>query len=50
MIDLLSWLNGYKKQYGFIFVDHNDNLKRKKKLSFHWYKRVIETRGKSYNR
>lgn len=45
VIDLLSWLNGYKKQYGFIFVDHNDNLKRKKKLSFHWYKRVIETRG-----
>ncbi|HHT7235138.1 MULTISPECIES: glycoside hydrolase family 1 protein [Bacillus] len=45
VIDLLSWLNGYKKQYGFIFVDHNDNLKRKKKLSFHWYKHVIETRG-----
>jgi 6-phospho-beta-glucosidase len=44
-IDLLSWLNGYKKQYGFIYVDHNDNLKRKKKASFNWYKEVIATRG-----
>ena len=45
VIDLLSWLNGFKKQYGFIYVDHKDNLKRKKKLSFYWYKKVIETRG-----
>lgn len=45
VIDLLSWLNGYKKQYGFIYVDHKDNLNRKKKASFHWYKEIIETRG-----
>ncbi len=45
VIDLLSWLNGYKKQYGFIYVDHNDNLNRKKKASFYWYKNIIETRG-----
>lgn len=45
VIDLLSWLNGYKKQYGFIYVDHNDNLKRKKKASFYWYKNIIKTRG-----
>jgi 6-phospho-beta-glucosidase len=45
VIDLLSWLNGYKKQYGFIYVDHKDNLNRKKKLSFHWYKHIIDTRG-----
>ena len=45
VIDLLSWLNGYKKQYGFIYVDHKNNLERKKKASFHWYKNVIETRG-----
>jgi 6-phospho-beta-glucosidase len=47
VIDLLSWLNGYKKQYGFIYVDHNDNLNRKKKASFYWYKQVIEERGES---
>ncbi|WP_431086900.1 GH1 family beta-glucosidase [Paenibacillus sp. 8b26] len=45
VIDLLSWLNGYKKQYGFIYVDHKNNLKRRKKLSFHWYKHIIATRG-----
>ncbi|OEH91536.1 glycoside hydrolase family 1 protein [Bacillus solimangrovi] len=45
VIDLLSWLNGFKKQYGFIYVDHKNNLERKKKLSFHWYKHIIETRG-----
>jgi 6-phospho-beta-glucosidase len=45
VIDLLSWLNGYKKQYGFIYVDHKNNLERKKKYSYYWYKNVIETRG-----
>ncbi|MDH2999571.1 aryl-phospho-beta-D-glucosidase [Chelonobacter oris] len=45
VIDLLSWLNGYKKQYGFIYVDHNDNLARRKKASFYWYQHVIATRG-----
>ncbi|MDU1279723.1 MULTISPECIES: GH1 family beta-glucosidase [Clostridium] len=45
VIDLLSWLNGYKKQYGFIYVDHKNNLNRKKKASFYWYKKTIETRG-----
>lgn len=45
VIDLLSWLNGYKKQYGFIYVDHKNNLERKKKASFYWYKKVIENRG-----
>lgn len=45
VIDLLSWLNGFKKQYGFIYVDHKNNYNRKKKLSFYWYKHIIETRG-----
>lgn len=48
-IDLLSWLNGYKKQYGFVYVDHNDNLSRRKKKSFYWYKNVITTNGNSLN-
>lgn len=46
-IDLLSWLNGYKKQYGFIYVDHQNGLARKKKASFHWFKDVIATRGEN---
>lgn len=44
-IDLLSWLNGYKKQYGFIYVDRNNNLERKKKASYFWYKDVISSNG-----
>ncbi|SIN83769.1 6-phospho-beta-glucosidase [Carnobacterium alterfunditum] len=47
VIDLLSWLNGYKKQYGFIYVDHKDHLNRKKKDSFYWYQEVIATRGEN---
>ena len=49
-IDLLSWLNGYKKQYGFIYVDHKNNLARKKKASFHWYQNIIKTRGENLQR
>ena len=49
-IDLLSWLNGYKKQYGFIYVDHQNDLARKKKASFHWYKEIIQTRGENLQR
>lgn len=45
--DLLSWLNGYKKQYGFVYVDHNKDLERRKKDSYFWYQEVIATRGSS---
>ncbi|MGL4560985.1 MAG: GH1 family beta-glucosidase, partial [Brevinema sp.] len=44
--DLLSWLNGFKKQYGFVYIDHQKNLERRKKKSFFWYKDVIATNGK----
>lgn len=44
--DLLSWLNGYKKRYGFVYIDFDDaHLKRIKKASFDWYKQVIATNG-----
>lgn len=47
--DLLSWLNGYSKRYGFVYVDQNDDengsLKRIPKASFDWYKKVIRTDG-----
>lgn len=45
-IDLLSWLNGYKKQYGFVYVNR-DTLARQKKQSYHWYEKVIATNGVS---
>lgn len=48
--DLLSWLNGYQKRYGFIYVDRDENedkgtLKRYKKDSFYWYQNIIKTNG-----
>ncbi len=51
-IDLVSASTAeLKKRYGFIYVDRNDDgtgtLERYKKKSFHWYKEVIATNGKS---
>ncbi|MFP7495200.1 6-phospho-beta-glucosidase [Terribacillus saccharophilus] len=49
-IDLVSASTGeMKKRYGYIYVDKdnegNGSLKRIKKSSFDWYKKVIETNG-----
>ena len=49
-IDLISFGTGeMKKRYGFIYVDRdnegNGTLNRHKKLSFDWYKKVIESNG-----
>lgn len=50
--DLLSWLNGYQKRYGFIYIDqseeaNNPSLNRYKKDSYYWYKSMIETNGEA---
>ena len=48
--DLLSWLNGYQKRYGFVYVDRNEEggtLNRYKKDSYYWYKDVISTNGEN---
>ena len=49
-IDLISMGTGeMKKRYGFIYVDRDSEgkgtLKRMKKKSFEWYKKVIESNG-----
>ena len=49
-IDLVSAGTGeMSKRYGFVYVDMDDlgqgTLKRMKKDSFYWYKKVIETNG-----
>ena len=48
--DLLSWLNGYQKRYGFVFVDREEDeesgtLNRIPKDSFYWYQYTIKTNG-----
>ncbi|VTS26421.1 6-phospho-beta-glucosidase [Streptococcus pseudoporcinus] len=53
-IDLVSAGTGeMKKRYGFIYVDRdnygNGTLKRFKKKSFNWYKKVIASNGSDLN-
>ncbi|HEX6289597.1 MAG TPA: family 1 glycosylhydrolase [Herpetosiphonaceae bacterium] len=47
--DVLSWLNGYQKRYGFVYVDRDEtdprDLRRIKKASFYWYHDVIKANG-----
>lgn len=47
--DVLSWLNGYQKRYGFVYVDRDEldarTLRRIRKDSFHWYRKLIANRG-----
>lgn len=43
--DLLSWLNGYQKRYGLVYIDFEDNLKRIKKESFYWYQALIHSKN-----
>ncbi|AVP49597.1 glycoside hydrolase family 1 protein [Williamsoniiplasma luminosum] len=45
-IDLVSSHEGFDKRYGLIYVNHKEKgLKRYKKDSFYWYKKVIASNG-----
>ena len=47
-MDLLSTSNGYKKRYGFVYVDRDEeggSCERIKKDSYYWYQKVIATNG-----
>ena len=49
-IDIVSASTGeMSKRYGFVYVDRADDgsgtLHRRKKKSFDWYKKVIESNG-----
>ncbi|MDQ4080834.1 MAG: family 1 glycosylhydrolase [Gemmatimonadota bacterium] len=47
--DLLSWLNGYQKRYGLVYVNRDEtdprDLRRARKRSFFWYRDVIAANG-----
>ena len=49
VMDLLSSHQGFRKRYGFIYVDKNDDGtgtgRRFRKKSFGWYKKVIASNG-----
>jgi 6-phospho-beta-glucosidase len=50
--DVLSWLNGYQKRYGLVYVNRDEvdprDLKRIPKRSFYWYRDVIRTNGQNF--
>lgn len=48
--DLYSWKNGVEKRYGLVAIDFDDNLKRKPKASYYWYKDVIQSNGNTIKR
>jgi 6-phospho-beta-glucosidase len=51
VMDLLSSHQGFRKRYGFIYINRDDHdlkdLARIKKDSYYWYKNVIESNGES---
>ena len=50
-IDVVSTHQGYRKRYGFIYVDREEfdlkELKRYPKDSYYWYQQVIRENGSS---
>lgn len=40
-MDLYSWINGYEKRYGLVYVDFDDGNKRIPKASYYWYRDFI---------
>ncbi|MGL5931592.1 MAG: glycoside hydrolase family 1 protein [Cetobacterium sp.] len=49
VMDILSSHQGFKKRYGFVYINRDDfdlkDMKRIKKDSFYWYQKVIQTHG-----
>jgi 6-phospho-beta-glucosidase len=47
--DVLSWLNGYQKRYGLVYVNRDEtderDLRRVRKRSFYWYRDLIAANG-----
>lgn len=52
--DLLSWLNGYQKRYGMVYIDRDEHdektLRRIPKKSYFWFKELIEKMENKINK
>ncbi|HEY0706528.1 MAG TPA: GH1 family beta-glucosidase [Polyangia bacterium] len=46
LLDNFEWADGYKQRFGLVFVDYPSGT-RIPKDSYHWYKRVIASKGKT---
>ena len=40
-MDLYSWINGYDKRYGLVYVDFENGNRRIPKKSYSWYREKI---------
>lgn len=40
-MDLYSWINGYEKRYGLVYIDYDHEGRRIPKSSYYWYQRMI---------
>ena len=51
VIDLLSSHQGFKKRYGFVYINREDHdfkdLRRIKKDRYYWYQEVIKSNGEN---
>lgn len=45
LMDNFSWINGYKKRYGFLYIDRENQLTRYRKQSSYWFQQVAENNG-----
>jgi beta-glucosidase len=45
-LDNFEWADGYKERFGLIFVDYETG-QRIPKDSYHWYRRIIASRGRA---
>ena len=49
-MDVYSWINGYKKRYGLVYIDYDsEELGRIPKDSYYWYKNKIQEKGMKLN-
>jgi len=44
LIDNFSWINGFKKRYGFLYIEPG-TLERRRKQSSYWYQQVAAANG-----
>lgn len=48
-MDVYSWINGYEKRYGLVYVDFDYQNRRIPKDSYYWYQKWIEEWGGKLN-
>lgn len=48
-MDVYSWINGYEKRYGLVYVDFDHQNRRIPKDSYYWYQKWIEEWGGKLN-